>query len=323
MPASRALLYLYVFAGGALLAQTDPCVELERLVDGQASAGAEEIASTLREYASSGAHSNTEARCAAIVYSIYAASIGASGRIGEAEIAAERSLAILDKLAVVDQQLLTRTLHTLIVMRLESGKTAKAWQAYRRMKTIDSPLRGDRAMVHEVGAALLHASGRLKECALEYLEVLRAIENGEHQNSANSASILTVLALVYSEDHRVDEAKHTLDRVDTILRDAADVVPLDRIRALHVRGVLFKERHQWVESERVLREVATLAEKENLLGSVTLSSLWSDFAAVLRKTSRRDEARRIEARAAGFRTQPGSNASVDVTELAAPKQGRE
>jgi hypothetical protein len=98
---------------------------------------------------------------------------------------------------------------------------------------------------------------------------------------------------------------------------------MDRIKTLHVRGVLLARQGAWRESEQELSEALAMADREPWVDSVALRSLLIAYAYVLRRNHHAREARSIEARAAGIREDPARSAVVDVTQLLAkPKAAK-
>src|SRR5258706_14638969 len=97
---------------------------------------------------SHGVEPSAEDISAGVFFSIRASSRAVSGRIAEAELDAERSIAILDKLVAHDDRVLIRPLHTLVICQLQLGKDARAWQAYRRMRLIRAAQPADQELVH-------------------------------------------------------------------------------------------------------------------------------------------------------------------------------
>jgi tetratricopeptide (TPR) repeat protein len=172
-----------------------------------------------------------------------------------------------------------------------------------------------------MAAKLLGVAGKLKEAESEYSAALSAIDDGGRGGSADVASILVALASVYIEDHQFDEARRALDRAMAIINAAKNTVAMDRILLLATRGALHARQREWLAAEPDMREALSIADREKVPDSM-LAKLLPDYAIVLRKIHRREEARSIEARAATFRSRPAANAVVDVTDLSAESKLR-
>jgi tetratricopeptide (TPR) repeat protein len=296
------------------------CVELAR-VNGRTSPEAEEVETALSVYRRGGA-SAAEDECAGLVYSIRAASRAVSGNMAEAELDAERSLAILDKSHAADDRVLLRPLHTLAVARFEQRKTAQARQAYRRMQLIPTELPEDRKLLHGMAATLLGAAGNFKEAASEGRAALSALNEEGRGSSAECASILIGLASIYIKDHQFDQAGQALDRAMAIVNTATDTVALDRVALLYMRGVLHARQRRWLDAEPDMREALSIATREKVADPQVFAWLLPNYAIVLRKIHRRGEARSVEARVAAFRNHPEANVVVDVTDLSAESKHR-
>jgi Tfp pilus assembly protein PilF len=119
----------------------------------------------------------------------------------------------------------------------------------------------DRALVHATGAVLLHAQGRLPEAEAEYLLTFQAWEEAGQGKTVEAGAALNSFGSLYVRQGRFEEARRTLDRALLIFASAKDAVPSDRIKTLHVRGVLARQR-AWRESEQNLSDALTMAGHE-------------------------------------------------------------
>ena len=90
---------------------------------------------------------------------------------------------------------------------------------------------------------------------------------------------------------------------------------MDRIKLLHVRGVLQAREDHWRGAEESLHDALTMADREPSMDPFALRALLNNYAAVLRKNHHGREARSIEARAAAIQVDPTAAAIVDITEL--------
>jgi tetratricopeptide (TPR) repeat protein len=233
--------------------------------------------------------------------------------MAEAEIDAERSLAILEKRYPGDHPILFRVLHTLAIARFELGKTRTALQAYRRLALVRSEDPQYRALVHATTAWLLHSQRKFPEALAEYGNALRDMAEAGLGSSADSAGLRVSRARAFVDERQFDLASQELDRAAAILTTAKDVVPMDRIVLQQARGRLHARRREWLEAEQDLRAAFELADREGAQSAVTESTLL-EYGVVLRKVHRNAEARSMVARAAGLHSQTRS-AVVDVAEL--------
>jgi tetratricopeptide (TPR) repeat protein len=240
--------------------------------------------------------------------------------MADAELDAERSLAILEKRYPGDHPVLFRVLHTLALSRFELGETKTAWQAYRRMALIHSEGPQDRAMVHRMAASLLYSQRKFPEAVAEYGDALRDMAEAGRGNSADCAALRVSRARALIYERQFDPARQELDRATAILTTATDVVPMDHIALQQTRGRLHARRREWLEAEQDMRAAFELADREGAQSAVTESTLL-EYGMVLRKLHRNAEARTMVARAAGLRGQ-GRSVVVDVAELSLSSTAR-
>jgi hypothetical protein len=336
MPALRAIAYLWILNAAPQLAQPQGvkgddtpgqlCSEQQRLAEGRVAAGSEEMSAVLAQYSrlvadpslskppvSNSTVSHFEEECAGLLFSARAAALAVSGRMADAELDAERSLAILEKRYPGDHPILFRVLHTLAIARFELGKTRTAWQAYRRLALVRSEGPQDRALVHATAAWLLHSQRKFPEAVAEYGNALRDMDEARLGSSADSAALRVSRARAFVDERQFDSAQQELDRATEILSTASGVVPMDRIVLQQARGRLHARRREWLEAEQDMRAAFELADREGAQSAVTESTLL-EYGVVLRKVHRNAEARTMVARAAGLRSQMRS-AVVDVAEL--------
>ena len=74
--------------------------------------------------------------CAGLILANLAATLFVSGRFGEAERLAERAVGILEKCYAPEDRVLFNPLQILAGARFEQGKTAKAREAFQRMRRV-------------------------------------------------------------------------------------------------------------------------------------------------------------------------------------------
>lgn len=244
-----------------------------------------------------------------------AAFLSASGRIADAERLAERSVVILEKVYDSNDVVLLRPLQILAATRFEEGKTAKAREAFKRIQSIRIHRPEDSALVHGTAAVFLEAEGRWPESEAEYLAALQAWEEAGRGETADAGAILNALGSLYIHEQRLAEARQALDRALDIFSRAKDVVPMDRIKLLYVRGVLCARQGDWSRAEQYFREALSSSDPQPWIDPLALRSLMTSYAIVLRKNHHRQEARSIEARAAAVQADHTTAAIIDFTEL--------
>ena len=262
-----------------------------------------------------GNESNFGQSCAWLTLSNRARVIYMSGRFIEAELLAQQSLRIVDKLYSPNDPIRVHPLQLLWSVQLQQGKLGKARQTIQSMRTLplDKPL--DRAMLHGATAAQLQAEGRYKEAEPEYLRALAATDEVGRRETPGAATLLVGLATSQLVQDRYLDADRTLDRALAIVNSAQDTIPMDRVKFLGVRAALYARQGKWQAAGEDLRSAISLADRDTRLDPAELKTLLLNYVYVLRKTHRKKEARSVEARAAAIHGPALRNAIVDVTEL--------
>jgi tetratricopeptide (TPR) repeat protein len=314
---------LAITASGAIAQVVAPpgpmssrCVQVHRTVNAQAENGRIfEAEATLSAALGTGIDLPQDA-CTGLLLSDMAAFVSVSGRDAEAEKFAERSIAILDRFYAPDDRVFLRPLRIVLAAQLEQYELARAKRTFGRIRSIRTERPEDRAIVHGIGATLLHVEGRHSEAQSEYLAAVRDWEEAGLGGTADAGAALGSLACLYMEERQFDQALKAVDRALAITDHARSAAGMDRVKLLNFRGVLHSRRGEWQEAERDLREAISAADREPSLEPRILWPILNNYAHVLRKNHRGREARGIQARAAAVRDR-GQTAIVDVTELLA------
>jgi tetratricopeptide (TPR) repeat protein len=294
---------------------TAECVELNRIVVAQVAGGQTAgPEAALAPVLAPGAD-RAQSACGGLVLNNMAAIMAVYGRIAEAQRLAERSVKTLEQIYPANDPVLLRPLQILAAAWFEQGKTAKAREVYKRMQSIQIRRPEDAALVHGTAAPLLQTEGRLAEAETEYIAAFQSWTDAGRGESADAGAILNSLASLYIEGQRLDDARRVLDRALIIFSHAIDAVAMDRIKLLHLRGVLHAKQGKWQQAEEDLRDALSLADREPKFDSPALRSLLGAYAVVLRKNHRGKDARSIEARLAALGRDHVSEDVVDVTAL--------
>ena len=253
--------------------------------------------------------------CAWLTLSNRAHVIYLSGRFIEAELLAEQSLRIQDKLYPPNDPIRFRTLQLLWSVQYQQGKFGNARQTFQSMRKLTLNKPSDGAMFHGAAATQLQAEGQYKEAEPEYFKALTATDQAGRGETTEAAILLIGLATVQLIQGRYVDAGRTLDRALAIVHSAKDAIPMDRVSILGIRADLHSRQGKWQEAEEDMRLAISIVDRETRLDPVTLKRLLVNYGYVLRKANRRKEARSIEARAAAIHAPTLTNAVVDVTEL--------
>jgi tetratricopeptide (TPR) repeat protein len=296
------------------------CLQLNAAVMTQTASGHVAEAEALLSTATAPGDERGQAACTGHVLGNMARTMAVFGNIAEAERLAERSVRILERLYPPDDWTLLRPLQILAAVRLESGETARAREAIRRIQSIRIKRPEDSAVVHATVGALLQIEGRRSEAEAEYHDAFRAWEEAGRGDSADAAALLQCLVALYLEEERLDEARQALDRSLAIFNRAKDVLPVDRIKFLDLRSVLHGRLGEWQQAEQDLRDALSMADREPFVDPPLLRWMLVNYSYVLRRNHHRREARSIEARRAALPADRGTADVVDLTDLLAEKK---
>jgi tetratricopeptide (TPR) repeat protein len=265
--------------------------------------------------------SRAQHSCAGLILSRAAVQMAVSGRMGEAEKLAERSIRILGEVNSPDDPVLFRPLHLLASARFERGEVGKARQAFEGMKMIRMEGPEQRAMLSGFSATLLSAEGRYREAESEYVLALRAWEQAGRGHTADTGTVFTALGSLYVCQHRFDDARRVLDLALGIFTSAKNAVPLDLFKLLEVRAQMHAGLQEWHDAEQDLRDAVAVAAGLPGLDPGIFARVLADYARVLRKNHRRREARAIETRAARLHSESIAHSVIDTAELRAHSKG--
>jgi tetratricopeptide (TPR) repeat protein len=260
--------------------------------------------------------------CAGLTMTNIAALLLVSGRLAEAEVMAERSVHTLEESFPPDDPALLRPLQILAAVQFERGKIARARETFKRMQSNRTRRPEDLALVNAMAASLLKAQGRWPEAESQYAAAIHAMKEAGRGDSADAGALLNGLGAIYIEEHRMDAARQTLNEALAVFERAPDADPWDRIKLLHTRGALCARQGEWREAEQDLANALSIADRESRVEPAALRSLLIDYAAVLRKNHRRQEARSIETRIAALGRALENREVVDVTDLLARSKKR-
>lgn len=289
------------------------CTHLNAVVQTQIASGQLKEAETTLSAALARDSSQLEGACAAFAWYDFAIIMLNSHRLPEAEKYAQRALSEFAKRNGPNDPALLKPLHALGTALIDQGMIGPARQTFARMCSIPAVRPEDRALVSGLSAALFAKEGKDREAEREYLATLAALEEAHLIHTANAAVNMEQLGYLYTKQGRFREARRELDRASATFLVSKDTVPVDLIVVLNSQAVLHAKLTEWDAAEANLLHAISLARKEPQTDSGVIKALFTNYAVVLRKTHRRGEARRVEAKVAAL--QDHSSGLVDVTEL--------
>jgi tetratricopeptide (TPR) repeat protein len=255
--------------------------------------------------------------CAGLLLHNLATIASISGRFGDAERLAARSIVLLEKVYPADDRALWRPLMLRAGARLEQGKKSDARADLKRLREIRPEQPQDRALIHGTMGSLLQHVGEHREAESEYLAALKVWEDGELSETVDAAAVLISFATLLIDERRLEEARRSVDRAAVILSQSKDAAPMDHSKLLMVRGALHARRLEWRDAEIDFRKALAIADSQPGVDAGYILVLLAGFAEVLNKNHHRQEGRRISARAAALRLASPLNTVVDVSDLRA------
>ena len=309
-------------AGGEDLVGSE-CVDLNRGILNKAANGKMAEAEADVKTAIANRQLDLRPACEGLMLHNLAALTLISGSFAEAELLAERSIAILEPLLGPENSGLLRPVHVLFSARLDQGKIGRARESFMEMQLIGARTSEERALLHAAEAALLQAEGRFAESELAFRLALRDWPATGKSDGSGLASVLCGLASLYLAQERLQNAADVLDRAFAVLSVAEDAAPADHLKLLRLRAALERRQGEWRKVGEDLGEAMKLALVQREPDSNQLAALMTEYAEALKHQHRRREARVFEKRAAAARAIAHGNGVVDATELfqsAAPRK---
>jgi len=305
----------------ATSSEIELCKELHDSVMKEANEGLTEKAFGRLSPALSNTASQLERTCAGLVLAKLAAIMSVSGRTLQAEAWASRSIGILQRVYTADSVLLLGPLNTLAIALIDQGKITPARLILRHMQAVKLERPEHTAMLHSTAAALLAATGKLREAESEYLVVVDVLERAGNDRSMEMAAILYSLGALYLREHRFDDVQRVVERAIHICGTVPDALAMDWIRLLGLKATVHIERHEWSDAEQTLRRAISMAEGEARSDPVILATLPDNYADVLRETRRKREARAVDQRIRALLKASGRQSVIDITNIGkAPKR---
>jgi hypothetical protein len=291
---------------------------MSEVAAGQLTEAAEELSAALRTAGSSAGNP-----CAGLILHNLATIASISGRFGDAERLAARSIAALEKLYPADDRALWRPLMLLAGARLEQGNKSGARADLKRLREIRPEQPEDRALIHGTVASLLQHLGEHREAEFEYLAALKGWQDSGRGETVDAAAVRVSFATLLIEDRRLEEARHLLDRAAAALSQSKETAPMDRSKLLMVRGALHARLRRWPDAEIDFREALVIADGQPAVDAGYILKLLISFTEALNKNHHRQEGRRMEIRSAALRfASPSLDAIVDISDLGARPRSR-
>jgi tetratricopeptide (TPR) repeat protein len=224
------------------------------------------------------------------------------GKLPEAEKWYQRSLSAWTASMKHDPKLPT-PLISLASLYLENGLHSKAerlvdpWLRDPNFKlNAADPL--SVSLFHEF-AGLKYVQRRYSEAEPLYRQVLSAAEIA--RNPSLQVSVLNNLGLLLAQTGRSKEAGSYLERALAIQEGAQTPNEIDLARSLTNLGAFYRSIREYAKAEPLLQRALTLAESNLGAENRLVGQILAEYALLLHKTKRKNEAKVLEIRAQAIR----------------------
>ena len=272
------------------------------------------------------AHEAGATQAEVVVYNDLAMLYHLLGRYPEAEAFYLRALRASPSGETQEGPIRLRILNNLAHLYLNRGDVAKAEQACRRAQLLkvqaQEPDSLDSARLLMNLGQIYCARRRYAEGESAYRQAQAMWERQTSPDSAEMAAVLANLAVLYRNAGRPAEAVSEMERAVAMSRTTPQA-ELGLARRLTFLGELYASAGRRREAEQVFQEALRVAENSPALAHEYMPELLSSYAAVLRRTNRRTEAKELEARAHRIRRelarQDSPRYTVDVGEFVSRK----
>lgn len=235
-----------------------------------------------------------------IVYNDLATLYHLLGRFPEAEAFYLRALRAWPSGEIEDGPTRLRILNNLACLYLNRGDVAKAEQMCRRAQLVKRQAQRSDSLD---SARLLINLGRIHCARRKYAEAESAYRQAQAiwEGKAGAvpgevAAVLGNLAVLYQNAGRPAEAISEMEKSVALSRTTPHAEP-SLAQRLTFLGELYGSAGRLREAEQIFQEALRVAENSPTLAHEYMPELLSSYAAVLRKTNRRTEAKELEARA--------------------------
>jgi tetratricopeptide (TPR) repeat protein len=225
------------------------------------------------------------------------------GKLPEAEKWYQRSLSAWTASAGKQDPGLPKPLISLASLYLENGLHSKAerlvdpWLRDPEFK-LDPADSLSVSLLHNF-AALKYTQRKYSEAETLYRQVLSAAETAG--NPSLQVSILNNLGILLAQTGRSKEAGSYLERALAIQEGAQTPNDIDLARSLTNLGAFYRSIREYAKAEPLLQRALTLAESNLGAENRLVGQILAEYALLLRKTKRKNEAKVLEIRAQAIR----------------------
>ena len=237
---------------------------------------------------------------AGVVYNDLATLYHLLGRYPEAEAFYLRALRAWPSGEIEDGPTRLRILNNLACLYLNRRDVARAEQMCRRAQLLkiqaqaSDPLDSARLLIN---LGRIHCARRkYAEAESAYRQAQAIWEGKAGAYPGEVAAVLGNLAVMYSNAGRPAEAISEMEKSVALARTTPHAEP-GIARRLTIVGEWYRLAGRMREAEQAFQEALRLAENSPTPARDYMPELLSSYAAVLRKTDRRTEAKELEARA--------------------------
>jgi uncharacterized protein HemY len=126
---------------------------------------------------------------------------------------------------------------------------------------------------------------------------------------------LTNLGLLYLNQRRLADAAPLLERARHIVDASREATDQMRLTALTNLGVLYVKQRQWGPAGELLQPALRIVDAGTRVDTMARRRFYETYAAVLRQSGQKREAKALQARAAALLPPDTSSMTVDAAEL--------
>jgi tetratricopeptide (TPR) repeat protein len=264
------------------------------------------------------AHTPENTLCLGIAASNLAVIAQREGNLKDAEQYGTIAVATFAQ-ADPDDLAMVRPLQVLAGVYISQGRLEKAKHVIARIESFTMPATKDSALLAGARAAILESEGRVRDAERQYRAAIDEWEKAGEGASLGVVPELCNLALLYMKQKHFDEAALLLRRALKVMDASKEPDSQLRVRVLTNLGILYVRGHDWPGAEAVLGRAMEIARHSGFQSDVK-RRLYEAYAAALKQTGHKREARNLESEATAIFGSDPSSAVVSVDSLRRPEK---
>ena len=253
--------------------------------------------------------------CLGIASADLAVLLQRQGDVKGAETYARQSIAALEQGGPDYEIALLRPLQVLAELYLSEQRFARAKEVLARLEHLPGSSPRDRAEQAGARALIDAAEGRWQDAERHYRASIAEWERSGEGDSMSVVPELTNLGLLYLNQRRLADAAPLLERARHIVDASREATDQMRLTALTNLGVLYVKQRQWGPAGELLQPALRIVDAGTRVDTMARRRFYETYAAVLRQSGQKREAKALQARAAALLPPDTSSMTVDAAEL--------